>query len=138
MRNVVIVDAVRTGFGKLGGSLRQFGLSELAAMAIDGLLDKTQLLERGGMVEGLYMGSALHDHQTCGPARLAVLRSKLGYDVWTSYVERQCGSAIDAINHAAAAIMVGTADIMIAGGAEEFSPTQVAVYDKRFATSTRT
>ncbi len=121
MRNVVIVDAVRTGFGKLGGSLRQFGMSELAAKAIDGLLDKTQILERGGKIEGVYMGSALHDHQSGAPARLAVLRSKLGYDVWTSYVERQCGSAIDAINHAAAAIMVGTADVMIAGGAESYS-----------------
>mgnify|MGYP003294127075 CR=1 FL=1 len=45
MKNVVIVDGVRTGFGKLGGSLRQFGMSDLAAKAIDGLLDKTQLLE---------------------------------------------------------------------------------------------
>lgn len=121
MRNVVIVEAVRTGFGKMGGSLRQFGMSQLAAYAIDGLLDKTQLLEKGAKVDGLYMGSALHDHQTNGPARLACLRSKLGYDVWTSYVERQCGSAIDAINHAAAAIMMGTADIMIAGGAESYS-----------------
>lgn len=121
MRNVVIVDGVRTGFGKMGGSLRQFGMSQLAAFAIDGLLDKTQLLEKGGKVDGLYMGSALHDHQTNGPARLACLRSRLGYDVWTSYVERQCGSAIDAINHTAAAIMMGTADIMIAGGAESYS-----------------
>ncbi len=121
MRNVVIVDGVRTGFGKLGGSLRQFSMSDLAAKAIDGLLDKTQLLERGGKVEGVYMGSALHDHQSHSPARLTVLKSRLGYDVWTSYVERQCGSAIDAINHAAAAIMIGTADIMIAGGSESYS-----------------
>ncbi len=121
MRKVVIVDGVRTGFGKLGGSLRQFSMSDLAAKAIDGLLDKTQLLERGGQVEGVYMGSALHDHQSHSPARLAVLKSRLGYDVWTSYVERQCGSAIDAINHAAAAIMIGTADIMIAGGSESYS-----------------
>lgn len=121
MRNVVIVDGVRTGFGKLGGSLRQFGMSDLAAKAIDGLLDKTQLLERGGKVEGLYMGSALHDHSSHASSRLTALKSKLGYDVWTSYVERQCGSAIDAINHAAAAIMIGTADIMIAGGAESYS-----------------
>ena len=121
MRNVVIVDGVRTGFGKLGGSLRQFPMSHLATMAIDGLLEKTQLIERGGKVDGLYMGSALHDNQTHGPARFAVLKSKLGYDTWTSYVERQCGSAIDAINHAAAAIMIGTADIMIAGGAESYS-----------------
>ena len=121
MRNVVIVDGVRTGFGKLGGSLRQFSMSDLAAKAIDGLLDKTLLLERGGKVEGVYMGSALHDHGTHAPARLSVLKSKLGYDVWTSYIERQCGSAIDAINHAAAAIMIGTADVMIAGGSESYS-----------------
>ena len=121
MRNVVIVDGVRTGFGKMGGSLRQFGMSELAAFAIDGLLDKTQVLERGGKVDGVYMGCALHDHQSAAPSRVAVLRSKLGYDVWTSFVERQCGSAIDAINHAAAAIMIGTADIMIAGGSESYS-----------------
>ena len=121
MRNVVLVDGVRTGFGKLGGSLRQFGMSDLAAKAIDGLLDKTQLLERGGKVDGVYMGSALHDHGTHAPARMSVLKSKLGYEVWTSYIERQCGSAIDAINHAAAAIMIGTADIMIAGGGESYS-----------------
>ena len=121
MRNVVIVDGVRTGFGKLGGSLRQFGMSDLAAKAIDGLLEKTQLLERGGKLEGVYMGSALHDHSSHAPSRLSVLKSKLGYDVWTSYIERQCGSAIDAINHAAAAIMIGTADIMIAGGSESYS-----------------
>ena len=52
---------------------------------------------------------------------MSVLKSKLGYDVWTSYVERQCGSAIDSINHAAAAIMIGTADVMIAGGSESYS-----------------
>ncbi len=121
MRNVVIVDAVRTGFGKLGGSLRQFPMSHLAAMTIDGLLAKTELLERGGKVEGVYMGSAMHDNQTYAPSRIAVLKSRLGYDTWTSYVERQCGSAIDAVNHAAAAIMIGTADIMIAGGSESYS-----------------
>ncbi len=121
MRNVVIVDGVRTGFGKLGGTLRQFPMTHLAAMAIDGLLEKTQILERGGHIDGVYMGSALHDCGTHAPARYAVLKSKLGYDTWTSYVERQCGSAIDAINHAAAAIMIGTADIMIAGGAESYS-----------------
>lgn len=121
MRNVVIVDGVRTGFGKMGGSLRQFPMTHLAAIAIDGLLDKTQILERGGKVDGVYLGSALHDCQTNAPARFATLKSRLGYDVWTSYIERQCGSAIDSINHAAAAIAIGTADVMIAGGAECYS-----------------
>ena len=97
MRNVVIVDGVRTGFGKLGGSLRQFSMTQLATMAIDGLLKKTQLIERGGMVEGVYMGSALHDHQTHAPARLAVLRSKLGYDTVCRNACSNSGRQIHAI-----------------------------------------
>ena len=120
-RNVVIVDGVRTGFGKLGGTLRKYPMTDLAAIAVDGLLEKTGILSKGGHVDGLYMGSAFTDCQSSSPARYVALKSKLGYDVWTSYVERQCGSAIDAINHAAAAIMVGNADVMIAGGGDSYS-----------------
>jgi len=121
MRNVVFVDGVRTGFGKLGGTIRKYPMTDLAAIAVDGLLEKTRILEKGGHVDGLYMGSAFTDCQSSTPARFVALKSKLGYDVWTSYVERQCGSAIDAINHAAAAIMVGNADVMIAGGGDSYS-----------------
>ena len=45
MRNVVIVDGTRTAFGRMGGTLRQFYMSELATFAIKGLLDKTQIHE---------------------------------------------------------------------------------------------
>ena len=121
MRNVVLVDGVRTAFGKVGGSIRQYPTSDLLSIAINGLLDKTQVLERGGKVDGFYAGSAFCDSQTQGMARYAALNTRLPQDVWTSYVERQCGSAIDAINHAAAAIMTGAADIMIAGGGDSHS-----------------
>lgn len=121
MRNVVFVDGVRTGFGKLGGTLKDFTMSQLATIAIDGLLDKTQILERGGKIDGVYMGGAFQDALTQGLARYAVLGSKLGYDVWSTTIERQCGSAIESINHAAGAIALGMADIMIAGGSESFS-----------------
>lgn len=121
MRNVVFVDGVRTGFGKLGGTIRKYPMTDLATIAVDGLLEKTKILEKGGHVDGLYMGSAFVDSQASSPARYIALKSKLGYDVWTSFVERQCGSAIDAINHAAAAIMVGNADVMIAGGGDSYS-----------------
>lgn len=120
MRNVVLVDGVRTGFGKLGGSLKDFSTSELAAKAIEGLLEKTKILEKA-KVDGVYMGSANPDIRTNALGRYAVLSTKLGYDVWSTTIERQCGSAIEAINHAAGAIMLGYADIMIAGGAESFS-----------------
>ena len=121
MRKVVIVDGVRTAFGKHGGTIRKYPMTDLAAIAIDGLLDKTQLLERGGHVDGFFMGSSLADCQSINPARYATLKSRLGYEVWSSYVERQCGSAIDSLNHAAAMIMTGMADVMIVGGAESHS-----------------
>lgn len=121
MRNVVIVDGMRTGFGKIGGALKDFTMSDLGARAIDGLLEKTQLFERGGKVDGFYFGSAICDPESSAPARFTALKSKLPQSVWTSYVERQCGSAIDALNHAAGTIAMGNADIMIVGGAESFS-----------------
>ena len=129
MRNVVLVDGVRTGFGKIGGSLKQFTMTDLAAITINGLLEKTQLYERGGKVDGYYMGSAFYDPVTHAPARFAVLKSKLPQDVWTAYIERQCGSAIECLNHAAATIMMGSADIMMIGGAESFStvPAKIAM-----------
>lgn len=122
MRDVVLVDGMRTGFAKIGSTIKHIPSSSLAAIVIDGLIEKTGVIERGGHVDGLYMGSAFCDSETQAMARYATLLSKhLDYSTWSSYVERQCGSAIDAINHAAAAIMVGNADIMIAGGADSHS-----------------
>ena len=123
MRNVVLVDAVRTGFGRIGGSLKQFSLMELGSFAMNALLDKTQILERGGRIEGFYMGSSYYAEETHAIARYTLLKSKIpyAYEIWTDFIERQCGSGIECINQAAATIMLGNADIMIAGGAESFS-----------------
>ena len=128
MKNIVLVDGVRTAFGKIGGTLKDHTMTDLAAIAIDGLLEKTGILERG-KVEGVYMGGAYYDGETQGPARYAVLKSKLPIDVWTDFIERQCGSGIECINLAAANMMAGNADVMIAGGSESFSqvPAKIAM-----------
>jgi len=57
------------------------------------------------------------------PARWITLAGGLPLITSASYVEMQCGSAIDSINHAARRILAGHADIMIAGGAESYSQT---------------
>ena len=123
LRNVVLVDGVRTGFGRIGGSLKQFSLTSLGHFALDALLQKTQILERGGRIEGFYMGSSYYAEETHAIARYTLLGSKIPYkyEIWTNFIERQCGSGLEAINMAAATIMLGNADIMIAGGAESFS-----------------
>ncbi|MBQ6292344.1 MAG: thiolase family protein [Lachnospiraceae bacterium] len=120
MKNVVIVDGLRTPFGRLGGGLRQFYPSELCGMTIRALVEKSGIMERG-KVDSVFMGSAAGDAHCTNLARYAVLYSGLPYEVPASFVEMQCGSAIDALNHAAWKILTGNADVMIAGGGESYS-----------------
>ena len=79
LRNVVLVDGVRTGFGRIGGSLKQFSLTSLGHFALDALLQKTQILERGGRIEGFYMGSSYYAEETHAIARYTLLGSKIPY-----------------------------------------------------------
>ncbi|MBI5590945.1 MAG: thiolase family protein [Deltaproteobacteria bacterium] len=119
-REVVFVNGARTAFGRMGGALRDFSTSKLASIGIRGLLDKTGIQEKA-RVDCVFMGSAAHCSQALNPARWAALDAGLGYETSASYVEMQCGSAIDAINHAAWKILANQADIVIAGGAEAYS-----------------
>jgi len=119
-REVVIVDAVRTAFGRMGGTLKDIFASKLAGIGIRGLLDKTGIQQRAH-VDCVFLGTALGCSQSGNPARWAVLDSGLGYATSASYVEMQCGSAIDAINHAAWKIRANQADVIIAGGMESYS-----------------
>ena len=121
MRNVVIVDGTRTAFGKMGGTLRQFFPADLLGMSIKGLLEKTQLLERGGKVDSVLAGSALNDGHVYNFARYAALYAGLPYETSAAYIEMQCGSAITSINYAARLIATGDKDIIVAGGAESHS-----------------
>jgi len=120
MRNVVFVDGARTGFGRMGGSIRQFHTSELLGMAIRALVDKTGIQERAA-VDAVYAGSALHDAHTNNIARFASLYAGLPYETSATYIEMQCGSGIACINHAGLSIAAGEIDIAIAGGAESYS-----------------
>ncbi len=119
-REVVIVDGVRTAFGRRGGTLKDFVPTDLSALAVRGLLEKTDILQRGA-VDSLFCGSATGDVRCINPARYTVLASGLPMSTSASYVEMQCGSAIDSINHAAWKIMAGAADVIIAGGMESCS-----------------
>jgi len=120
VREVVFVGGVRTAFGRMGGALKDFFASQLAGIAIEGLVKKTKVNEKAA-VDGVFLGSATHCSSSLNPARWATLAGGLGYRTPASYVEMQCGSAIDCINHAAWKILAGQADIMIAGGMESYS-----------------
>ena len=117
---VIIVDGVRTAFGRIGGTLRDIIASKLASIGIKGLLEKTKINEKA-FVDSVLLGSSLHCSTALNPARWAAIDSGLSHETSATYVEMQCGSAIDAINLAACKIMVNQADIIIAGGMESYS-----------------
>ena len=112
-REVVIVDGTRTAFGRMGGTLKDIIASKLGGIGIKGLLEKTEIKEKAH-VDCVFLGSATGCSHSGNPARYAVLDSGLGYETSASYVEMQCGSAIDSINHAAWKILANHAEIVIA------------------------
>lgn len=123
-REVVFVEGTRTAFGRMGGTLRDFSAEQLAGIGIKGLVEKTKIKEKG-KVDCVFLGSAAHCSRAMNPARWALLYAGLPYETSASYIEMQCGSAIDSINHAAWKILAGQADIIIAGGMEAYSQIPV-------------
>ena len=119
-REVVFVEGMRTAFGRMGGTLRDFSAEQLAGIGIKGLVEKTKIKEKG-KVDSVFLGSAAHCSRAMNPARWALLYAGLPYETSASYIEMQCGSAIDSINHAAWKILANHADVIIAGGMEAYS-----------------
>jgi len=119
MKNVVIVDGLRTPFGRLGGGLRQFHNVEMGAAVIRAVMEKNQLDPKE--VDAVYYGTANGDALCNNPARYAALMAGLPYESSAVAAEMQCGSAIAALNHAAYRIMMGDADTILVGGGETFS-----------------
>ncbi|MBW2368164.1 MAG: thiolase family protein [Deltaproteobacteria bacterium] len=129
-REVVLIDGMRTPFGRLGGTLKDIFASKLAGIGIRGLVEQTKIAEKT-KVDCVFLGTALGCSHSPNPARWAVLDAGLGYETSASYVEMQCGSAIDAINHAAWKILANQADVIIAGGMEAYSQMPI-----KFSTAT--
>lgn len=127
MREVVFVDGARSAFCNMGGGLRELSSSEIAGFTIRGLVERSGIMERGG-VDGVFAGNALRDAKSANPARYAALCAGLPVETEAHYVEMQCGSAITAVNHAAAMIGLGHAEALIVGGMESYS-TLLAEFD---------
>lgn len=120
MREVVIVDGARSAFTNFGGSLRTLASVDIASKVVDGLLERTGILERG-MVDSLMAGCALGDMKSKDTARYIVLQSKLPLECSGTFVEMQCGSAITSLNHAAWKILTGMSEVAVVGGMESYS-----------------
>jgi acetyl-CoA C-acetyltransferase len=132
LKNVVIVDAVRTAIGKLGGSIGNETVDFLGAHVISELLRRTELDK--GAVEEVILGQAKQSADVSNLARVAMLRAGIPVEVPGYTVHRQCGSGVQAVNSAAQQIQTGLSDIIIAGGAESMSTAPYYVNGVRFGT----
>jgi acetyl-CoA C-acetyltransferase len=126
----VIVSAVRTPFGKLGGGLASKQATELGAIAIRAALDRVDVED--GDVEYVIMGQVLQGGAGQAPARQAAVGAGLPVDVPADTVNKVCASSIRAVEIADAMIRAGDHDVIVAGGMESMSNAPYAVPKARF------
>ena len=123
-KEVYIVSAVRTPLGSFGGALAGISSTKLGAIAIKGALDKIKL--DPSLVNEVFMGSVLQANLGQAPARQAAKFAGLPDNVNCTTVNKVCASGMKSISLAVQAIMLGDADVVIAGGMENMS--QVPFY----------
>lgn len=118
--NAVIVDAVRTPIGALGGILSSVRPDDMAAHVIKAILERNQF--DPALIEEVFLGCANQaGEDNRDVARMAALLAGLPLQVGGVTVNRLCASGLNAINMAARAIKAGEGDIYIAGGVESMS-----------------
>lgn len=119
MKEVYIISAVRTPIGSFGGSLKAFTATQLGSLAIKGALEKAGV--KPELVEDVLMGCVIQANLGQAPARQAAKFAGLPNEVNCTTINKVCASGMKAISQAAQSIMLGDADVVIAGGMESMS-----------------
>lgn len=119
MREVVIVGARRTAIGSFLGALASLPAHSLGASVIRSLLDQSQVEPQ--LVDEVILGQVLAAGHGQNPARQAAIHAGLPHTTPAMGISKVCGSGLKAVHLAAQAIMLGDADIVIAGGQENMS-----------------
>lgn len=120
MTEVVIIDAIRTPIGALGGILSSVRPDDMAAHVIKAILERNQM--DPALIEEVFMGCANQaGEDNRNVARMAALLAGLPVEVSAVTVNRLCASGLNAVNMAARAIKAGEGDVYIAGGVESMS-----------------
>lgn len=121
MKKAVIVSAVRTPIGTFGGALATITAAELGAIVIK------EALKRAGVnpadVNEVIMGNVLQAGQGQNPARQAAIKAGIPVEVPSTTINKVCGSGLKTVALAAQSVMLGDADIVVAGGMENMSIT---------------
>jgi acetyl-CoA C-acetyltransferase len=126
----VVVSAVRTPFGRLGGGLKDYPATELGAIVIRAALERIGL--EGREVEYVIMGQVLQAGAGQAPARQAAVGAGLPIQVPADTINKVCASSIRAIEIADSMIRAGDVEVVVTGGMESMSNAPYAVPKARF------
>jgi acetyl-CoA C-acetyltransferase len=130
MKEVYVLSAVRTPIGSFGGSLKSLSATQLGAIAIRGAVEKAGIQPE--MVQDVLMGCVLQANLGQAPARQAAKFAGLPNQVNCTTVNKVCASGMKAISMGAQSIMLGDADVVVAGGMESMSNIPFYLPDMRW------
>jgi len=130
MKEVVIVDAVRTPVGSFGGSLTGIPAVELGTIVVKELIKRTGI--DPSQVDELIFGCVLQAGQGQNVARQVLIRSGIPQAVPALTINKVCASGLRSVSLAAQTIKAGDADIVIAGGTENMSAAPYAINKARW------
>jgi acetyl-CoA C-acetyltransferase len=130
MARAVIVSAVRTPFGKLGGGLKDYEAPQLGAVAIRAALDRAGIPD--GDVEYVTMGQVLQGGAGQAPARQAAVGAGLPVEVPADTINKVCASSIRAVQIADQMIRSGDNSVIVAGGMESMTNAPYILKKARF------
>jgi acetyl-CoA C-acetyltransferase len=119
MKKVVIVSAKRTAIGSFNGALSFYSASQLGTFVIKAIVEETKL--QPDTVDEVIMGNVLISGLGQAPARQAALFAGLSDKTECMTINKMCGSGLKAVMLAHQAIMLGDAEVVIAGGQESMS-----------------
>lgn len=120
-KQAFICDAIRTPFGRYGGSLSQVRADDLAAIPVKALMQRNPDVDWGRVDDTLFGCANQAGEDNRNVARMATLLAGLPIEVPGATLNRLCGSGLDAVGSAARAIRAGEAQLMLAGGVESMS-----------------
>ncbi len=129
MREVVIAGAVRTPIGKFLGGLSSFGATELGAFVVREAMKRAGIT--GQQVDEVIMGNVLTAGLGQNPARQASIHGGVNVGAGAMTINKVCGSGLKSVVCGAQAIMLGDADVIVAGGMESMSNAPYILRDAR-------
>jgi acetyl-CoA C-acetyltransferase len=130
MPTPVIVAATRTPIGTLGGALAQIPATKLGALAVREAMKRANL--DPALVEEVILGHVLPAGLGLNPARVAALEGGVPKEIGSFGVNKACGSGLKAVALAAQSILLGDADVVVAGGMESMSGAPYIIKKARF------